>query len=285
MNTLKLGFADTFKTTETFFTELLSQRYSVIRDDQNPDYLIFGDRNFGNSNERFNGQNVIKIFFTGENERPWDYYAHYALSFDHLDNGKQMRFPHYVLYEYDHNIMLRHKRTDTDDIDSKGFCSFVQKNPNAEKRNWYFHELSKYKPVTAAGPLFNNTNGVMPDGVVGKVDLMCDYKFALVFENATHPGYLTERLYEALCAKTIPIYWGSATAAIDFNPKAFLSWHEYQDDAAFISAILELDNDKDKYMEMYMQPMFYDRKPNKYFNTERILDWFDRNVYKGVLNA
>lgn len=286
MNTLKLGFADTFETVPQFFTELLSQRYTVIRDDENPDYLIFGDRNFGTSNERFNNRNVIKIFFTGENQRPWDYHCHYALSFDHIDSDRQMRFPHYVLYEYDHNIMLRHKRSPDDitEIRKKGFCSFIQKNPMANKRNWYFHELSKYDHVTSAGPLFNNTDGVMPEGVVGKVDFMANFKFNLAFENSSYPGYLTERLYEALCSKTIPIYWGSATAALDFNPKAFISYHEYQDDQTFIDAIMELKNNEDKYMEMYLQPMFNDKVPNKYFNTDRILDFFDKNVYKGVLN-
>ena len=168
-------------------------------------------------------------------------------------------------------------------IQNKKFCSFIQKNPNAEKRNWYFHELSKYKHVTAAGPLFNNTDGKFPDGVVGKVDYMCDFKFALVFENSTHPGYLTERLFEALCSKTIPIYWGSGTAAIDFNPKAFLNWHDYRNDDAFIKAIIELDNDPVKYMEMYMQPMFNNgEKKNKYFDENYILDWWSQNVYKGT---
>jgi inorganic pyrophosphatase len=47
MRDLKLGFADTFDTAKRFFTETLSQYYNVIRDDDAPDYLIFGDRNFG----------------------------------------------------------------------------------------------------------------------------------------------------------------------------------------------------------------------------------------------
>jgi alpha(1,3/1,4) fucosyltransferase len=112
---------------------------------------------------------------------------------------------------------------------------------------------------------------------------MSKFKFNLCFENASYPGYCTERLYEALCAKTIPIYWGSGTAALDFNPKAFLSWHDYRNDEAFINAIIELDQDEEKYMDMYLQPMF----PNggatsKYFHSEYILDWFDKNVYKGA---
>jgi hypothetical protein len=286
MDVLKLGFADTFEGAKTFFTDVFSKKYFVVRDDENPDYLIFGDKNFGNSNERFNDKNVVKIFFTGENERPWDYHCHFSMAFDHIDDNRNFRFPHYVIYEYDHHILGRHKRT-KDDVIPEKFCSFIQKNPNAPKRNFYFEQLSRYKRVDAAGPLFNNMeDGWRPDSVTGKVDFMSEYKFNLCFENATYPGYLTERLFEALCAKTIPIYWGSATAAMEFNPKAFLSWHEYQDDQAFVNAIIELDRNPDKYMEMYLQPMFNngDRK-NKYFDVYRILDWFERNVYRGQING
>lgn len=285
---LKIGFTDTFDGTKTFFTHLFEKRYTVIRDDVNPDYLIFGDRNFGGHNTTFNNKNCIKIFFTGENERPWDYHCHFAMCFEHLENEKCIRFPHYVIYEFDHHILGRHirKSDDSEEIRDKDFCSFIQKNPNAEKRNWYFHELSKYKQVVAAGPLFNNTGGVTPVGVTGKVDCMSKFKFNLCFENSAYPGYLTERLYEALCAKTIPIYWGSGTAGLDFNPKAFLNWHDYRNDEEFIKAIIELDQNEEKYMEMYMQPMFNNNeKKNKYFYDEYILDWFDKNVYKGVING
>ena len=84
MNSLKLGFTDTFGSIENFFIKILSERFNVIRDDTKPDYLIFGDKNFGNNNSRFDNQNCIKIFYTGENERPWDYRCHYSISFDHL---------------------------------------------------------------------------------------------------------------------------------------------------------------------------------------------------------
>jgi hypothetical protein len=284
MKTLKLGFADTFESAKPFFEDLFRKRYTVIRDDENPDYLIFGDRNFGNSNEKFNDKNVIKIFFTGENERPWNYNNHFSMAFDHIDDNQNIRFPHYVIYEHDHHIIGRHGRTEKDIISEK-FCTFIQRNANVPKRNWYFEQLSKYKKIDSAGSLFNNMPGNWrpgPSDVTGKVDFMSDYKFNLCFENASYPGYLTERLFEALCAKTVPIYWGSPTAAIDFNPKSFLSWHDYQDDQSFINAIIELDKNPEKYMEMYMQPMFNNGESrNKYFDSDRILNWFDRNVYKG----
>ena len=76
---LKLGFTDTIEPVKDFFIEVLSKDYDVVRDDDNPDYLIFGDRNFGEQNKVFNNRNVVKIFYTGENQRAWDYDCHYAI--------------------------------------------------------------------------------------------------------------------------------------------------------------------------------------------------------------
>ena len=53
-----------------------------------------------------------------------------------------------------------------------------------------------------------------------------------------------------------------------------------------VEAIKEIDDNPDLYEEMYLQPIFVDyQKVNKFFDKDRFLNWFERNVYKGVLNA
>ena len=112
MRPIKLGFTDTFGAIEDFFTDTLSKRYFIIRDDENPDYLIFGDRNFGNNN--INYQNCIKIFYTGENARPWDYQCHFSISFDHDEfGGRNYRLPLYVIYDWDSNRRKKRVRNST----------------------------------------------------------------------------------------------------------------------------------------------------------------------------
>jgi hypothetical protein len=267
----------------------------VVRDDQNPDYLIFGDKNFGNNNINYYNRKCVKIFYTGENERPWDYQCHYSISFDHQEfEGRNYRLPLYVIYDYDNHhrnvpntstIM----RTPTDLLAKKEFCSFVVKNGGCQKRNEWFQILNSYKGVASGGPLFNNIGYVLPRGdqsVQAKLEFLNSYKFNLCFENASYPGYATEKLYEALCAKTVPIYWGSPTIECDFNTKAFLNWHDYGNDSDFFDAIKEIDDNPDMYEEMFLQPMFVDyQRVNKFFDKDRFLNWFDRNVYKGVLNG
>lgn len=297
MNVLKLGFTDTFNGTINFFTNILSEKYNVIRDDVYPDYLIFGDKNFGTENSKFNNHNCFKIFYTGENERPWDYHCHYSISFDHHEfDGKNYRLPLYVMYDYDNHYRgpgtyntSNISRDPSDLLVKKNFCSFVVKNPNCQKRNDWFHKLNEYKPVSSGGPLFNNIGYILPrddQSVQAKFAFLDSHKFNLCFENSSYPGYVTEKLYDALCAKTVPIYWGSPSVEVDFNTKAFINYHDYGSEKDFFDAIREIDETPDLYEEMYMQPMFADfQRVNKFFDKDRFLNWFETNVYKGVLNG
>lgn len=295
MKRLKLGFTDTFDSIENFFISILSKKYDVVRDDVNPDYLIFSDRNFGNNNVNFDNKKCIKIFFTGENERPWNYRCHYSISFDHDNMGdRNFRLPLYIVYDHDNHFRdvpntSTISRSISDLNNHKTFCSFVVKNGGCKKRNEWFHKLNAYKGVASGGPLFNNIGYILSrgkDGIKAKIDFLNQSKFNLCFENSSYPGYTTEKIYEALCAKTIPIYWGSPTIECDFNPKAFINWHDYQDDVLFFDAIKRVDEDMDLYKEMYMQPMFADgKKKNKFFDMDIFLNWFDKNVYKGVING
>jgi len=284
MDNLRLGFTDTFEGAKNYFTHLLSKRYNVIRDDQKPDYLIFGDRNFGENNLIYN--DCVRIFYTGENQRPEFYNCDYAITFDHPYNHKMFRLPLYIIYEFDHQIFKnRRLRLKTDDLFLKkadnNFCSFIVKNPGCQYRNEYFHTLSQFFPVASAGPLFNSLNGWTPRDVKEKVLFMSDFAFNLCFENSSYPGYCTEKLFEALCAKTIPIYWGSSTVGLDFNTKAFLNRYDFNSDEQFIKEIISIYKDEKEYNHIYMQPMF--SSSHKSFEEVEInfLEWFGHNVYKG----
>ena len=282
MQRLRLGFADTFEGTKEYFTHLLSKRFEIVRDDQRPDYLIFGDRNFGESNLRY--QNCVRIFYTGENQRPSDYRCDFAISFDHPTSDRMFRLPLYLIYEFDHKICRNKEMRKGDDYNNKKFCSFVVKNPGCKYRNDYFEILSRYKKVDSAGPLFNNMDGWRPDSVIEKVKFMSNYRFNLCFENSSYPGYCTEKLFEALCAKTVPIYWGSSTAGLDFNPAAFLNRYDFANDQDFVNFIIEVDNNEHLYNHYYLQPMFRDEEMLRNLNIDRFLNWFQHNVYQGVIN-
>lgn len=295
MRVLNLGFCDTIEPIADFFIQTFSsnEHYRVIRNDKDPDYLIFGDENFGTRNVEYNDKNCIKIFFTGENRRARNYACHRAITFDHEDSEFHYRLPLHVLANYHQRKSggpnaFNYRRNLRNFNPEAGFCSFVVKNGGCAERNEMFAKLSEYKDVAAGGPLFCN----LPDGpikqgeggVVAKLAFLAGYKFNLCYENSSYPGYCTEKLFEALCGNTIPIYWGSPTAALDFNPRAYISWHDYLDTDLLIKKIQQLDEDEDEYLDMFLQPMWTDGEPPLTWSMERFLFWWNKNVWRGEIN-
>ena len=162
------------------------------------------------------------------------------------------------------------------------------RNGGCQERNNMFHMLSQYKKVDSGGPLFNNIGHVLSrEGINGyhlaKRDFLKSRKFNLCYENISHPGYVTEKIFHALTYNTVPIYWGSPTVEIDFNPKAYISRHDFDSDEEMIQKIIELDRDDDKYDEMLRQPIMKPR--NKVFDLNRFNKWFHDVVYKGVMSS
>lgn len=289
MDKLILGFTDTFDSVPHFFLSILEQRYEVIRDDEHPDYLIFGDENFGNTYEKYN--NCIKIFYTGENRRYTNYKCHYGITFDHIDSPTHYRLPLYALVMNHHKSLgiptpfeEYNNRLCGETIEKTEFCGFVASNPNCLERNAMFYKLSDYKQISSGGVLFNNIGNVLPrddQGIIHKLNFLKNKKFSLVYENGSYPGYVTEKILEAYLGGTVPLYWGSSTIEMDFNPDCMISWHNFLDDDKFIEYIKHVDNAPAVYHLYNHQPLFKNNTPNRFMNVDRFLDWFEKNVYRG----
>ena len=164
------------------------------------------------------------------------------------------------------------------------FCGFVHGNGNTPKRVDFYNKLSQYKKIDSGGPLFNNIGYVLPrgdDAQKQKIDFFRNKKFVMCFEQSGYPGYVTEKILHSYWANAVPIYWGSPTIGLDFNPASMLSLHDYENDEEFIEAIIEVDNNSKLYEKYFNEPALIDNKRNKYMEVDRFLTWFDNNVYKG----
>lgn len=62
--------------------------------------------------------------------------------------------------------------------------------------------------------------------------LLKQCRFVLSMEGHMAPGYVTEKLVNALFAGAIPLYWGDDSAASLFNPKAFIRMREFENVSA-----------------------------------------------------
>jgi hypothetical protein len=71
---------------------------------------------------------------------------------------------------------------------------------------------------------FPSWKGAVPN----KNAVMRQYRFALCYENAMFPGYITEKIFDGFFAGCVPVYWGAPDVA-DFIPaRAFIDMRNFK---------------------------------------------------------
>jgi hypothetical protein len=285
---LKIGFADSHEHIVQFFTSILSTRYDLEIDNSNPEFLLFGDENFGQANKKYSKDDCIKVFYTGENRRPENYDCHYAITFDHNFEPWHYRLPLYVIYmwalEYVHNTKYHFNYIFDPEppLEKTKFATFVASNEKCRERNEFFEKLHRIKYVDSGGRVFNNTNSSL-DGEEAKLDFLSTRKFNICFENGSYPGYVTEKILHAFYARTVPIYWGSETISSDFNPEAFINVHDFTNFDSAINYVLRVNEDDDLYNQYLYAHKFVNNIPPSHIMIDNFLNWFDAVVYNKIL--
>lgn len=245
--------------------QLLGKHYDVQISDT-PDYIFYSV-----DGTEYYKHDCVRIFCTIEALTPDFNLADYGIGFEYLEYGdRYYRIPNYIFYQGLTEKMADKHKNVTEDLAKREFCSFVYSNAAAApKRGELFHSLNKYRKVDAGGAYLNN----MPDGnrVADKTAFECAHKFSIACENASHPGYHTEKLAEAFAAKTVPIYWGDPEVKKVFNPKAFICAEDYETEEELLQAVEELDRDDDRYLQMLREPaLIKNPEDGKVFEEEMI---------------
>lgn len=287
---IKIGFSDFWGELipdDNYFYNLLSMRYNVEIDNENPEYLFYTV--YSDNHKKYDMNKVIKILYTGENYRPDYTECHYSFSFDYLDDPRNYRLPLWAIifnwfdrpYRDERDQAYLHPIQDflNKKIPIKNkFCSFIASKPMG-KRLDFVPKLYRYKPIDCAGRIYNNVPLVPGRGdQIYKINFLKDYKFNVAFENSSYPGYCTEKIINSMFAGCIPIYWGDPKVTQDFNSDSFLNWHEFQSDEAFIEQIIKVDNDSKLYDEIINQPWFKDNRLPDFILPDSVLSFLEKII-------
>jgi hypothetical protein len=276
MKKIRIDFCDfsfNYSKTNNYLFKLLSERFELELCDQ-PDFLIHSC--YGHEHRLHSG---VRIFFSGESDIPNFRECDYSIASVKLDSPQHLQLPNYVTYGEADKIIKRRDNFEQILAGKTKFCSFVVSSHNPRKnrnRLEFFRQLSKYKRVDSGGRFMNNIGGPIPGGSRGKIDFLRAYKFNIAFENLSRRGYTTEKIFEPMAARCLPIYWGNPLIAEEFNQRSFLNYADFPSEETLIEKIIELDNDDAKYLEYLRQPYFYGDEPNIYFSRERLLDFFEQ---------
>ena len=211
------------------------------------------------------------IFFSGENmysDRFASYRAfcekqHFDLYIDFTSyvNKNSIRFPLWLMYmfkpEADYNdIKTRVEQLRYPKFEGKQrFCSLVASHDFNGIRGKMFDTLSSIDKVVSAGIFRNNSDelhSVFPDN---KHDFIKQFKFNICPENSNHHLYVTEKIFQAIDAGCIPVYWGgdNSPECNILNKDAILFWNE-DDNTELIKTVKEINTDIHTYNNFAKQP-------------------------------
>lgn len=261
-----VDFWDGFNKTDNFITDSFRRvcDVNIVEAGENPDILVYSI--FGYENLLYN--EPVRLYYTGENDVPNFNLCDYAISFNKIDfHDRHLCLPFYVIRE-SFDMLRKNKRLSFNE-NKNGFASFVVSNNfcSSPDRNLFFNELAKYKFVASGGRYANNIGGP----VENKLEFINKYKFNIAFENSKVNDYITEKIFDALAANTIPIYWGDKSIKEHVNPKSFINIDDYNSIEEAIEFIKYLDNNEDLYNEMINQDSLVQ---NNFIEWEKMLDNF-----------
>jgi hypothetical protein len=219
-------------------------------------------------NQQPTGTGRIKIFYTGENERPpegrWDAY----LSFDmHSFDGRNAYLPLWWITSSDilvPTISPYLGRPIT--IDQM----LTPRNPSLEGRKKFcvafigkaypfrmhaISAISKIGKVDVFGGIARDTRQTRAEE---KFEISQNYKFVFAFENDLYPGYVTEKVPEAWATGAVPLYWGSDPAGY-LNRKSFINLADFPTLEDFIERVREVDQNDELWSQYALEPLLIKR--------------------------
>jgi len=167
------------------------------------------------------------------------------------------------------------------------FCAFMYSNP-VDYRDAFFDALSQYKSPDALGHCRNpnkknprETSRFLYDMTVktyyeDAIEQYKPYKFVIAIENSKVPGYISEKLMNAVLARAVPIYLGAPDLFADgvFNPKAMIHIADFPSYSACVEHIKRVDQSSDLYLQYLREPIFIGNKLPRYFDSDYILPSF-----------
>ena len=275
--TIKIDFCDFwphFCKTDNFFYHILSKHYNLVLHDY-PDFIIYSMVN----NPFHKLHNCVRIYYGVESFLPDWSVCDYAFTSHYLDDDpRHLRLPLYAFWDDPKVLVKEDGEAERVMAHKTKFCSWLASNHSRKTRvrTNFFHRLSRYKPVDSGGRFANNVGYVVPQGPYGKRDFIKPHKFNMAFENISLVGYTTEKIFEAMQMRCIPIYWGSSRVNEEFNPKSFLNYFDFPNEEALIQRIIELDRNEDQYLAVLREPYYHHNRPNIYCSEERFLEQFEK---------
>ena len=213
----------------------------------------------------------IKVFFSGENLRnpQWAEYAdgllgdkdcRLSIGFDYFEDSRYMRFPLWLTYVFEPTLdekkirercaQLRYPNIGRRDK----FACLIARADISGLRTEMYNKLSEIDKVDCPSYLFHNDETLKEKYSDDKVAYMQQYRFNICPENSNAYGYCTEKIFEAIAAGCIPVYWGNYNQPEPeiLNQEAIIFWDKENRGAKTIKQMQAFNADS-RQLEAFMK--------------------------------
>lgn len=255
----------------------LKTRYRVEYNNENYDVVV--DSVYPNGEiESVKDSKAIKIYYTPEATLPNLEDYDLVIGFNRLDKPNYIRIPYYygifegkIVFEKNMRAKINGK---CQPQNKETFACFLVSNGSKTNphiggnnlpfdgvaaRDKIFNQLSSYKRVESGGKHLNNIGRVIPGEETNAWLSRC--KFVIAYENQSYDGYITEKVFQAYFAGSIPIYYSHPNALDDINKKAIIYAGDFANNDDLIEYIKKVDNDDQLYCDIWNQNILTD--PNR----------------------
>jgi hypothetical protein len=235
--------------------DYVKDQFEFIESDE-PDFIIFGPygANIPEKNDKY-----TRIGYFCENIAPDLSICEWAFGMPNEEEIGDIRYKKIQWHNLNPRDLIKADFDVDQIINSKSkFCNFLYSH-RVPYRESFFKALSKYKKVDSPGRSMNNMESIDSLLIGNKWDqkrrFLKPYKFTISFENYSYPGYQTEKIYDAMLERSIPIYCGDPLITELFNPKSFINAFDF----------LKPNYGKTiRSLERYAQMDFIDFRPREY---------------------
>ena len=167
----------------------------------------------------------------------------FELNTFHSPRENSVYFPHLV-------GEIRETKRPKKQMIKKYCCAYAFSNPIIERELLFRKMRTLESTCYAFGPCsFTNDNPFVAPrtGYKENKDTFGEFGFIVAMENAVAPGYLTEKIGNAFCAGSVPIYKGDTdTVNAFFNRDAFLNVSDYGTPMAAAETAVQIWRDPQK---------------------------------------
>lgn len=226
-------------------------------------FSTFGDRNIV---KKVMGD--VKVFFTGENLKK-DCHRLFsdhllsckeidlALGFEYFEEERYIRFPLWLLYMFepeskDEDIINRCKTLNRPAENCRHrFACHISSEDSMGLRKKICETVSQIEKVDCAGKVMHNCDDLWKVFGDDKKKYISEYKFNICPENSNCCGYVTEKVFQAIDAGCVPIYWGSWNNPEPevLNNEAIVMWNKEGDNEVTMDFIRQLYESESRFEE------------------------------------